>query len=190
MGTEKLPERAPSENSTVALIARFKAGDRRVLGTLYTRYLTPFQRWVQCRTPAWARHSIKTETLVEKSLHRSLDERELESSPPSCFQNHLRRKILDGLEDELSHITPHRKAETHSRSSALESGIGRRSCDRYESALKRLSDEDRETIIARIELGFPYSKIAEVLGKSSPEEARQAIIQALLRLAREMGNST
>jgi DNA-directed RNA polymerase specialized sigma24 family protein len=53
-----------------------------------------------------------------------------------------------------------------------------------------LPDEDREVIIARIELDFPYSKVAEVLGKSSADEARKAAIQALLRLAREMGNST
>jgi DNA-directed RNA polymerase specialized sigma24 family protein len=188
MGTEKLSQRAPSEDSTVALVTRFQAGDRRVLGTLYTRYLAPFQRWVQCRTPAWARDSIKTETLVEKTMYQSLDDRELESSSPCCFQSHLRRKILDGLEDELRLITPHRKAAAHTRSSALESSIGRRSCDRYESALRKLPDEDREVIIARIELDFPYSKIAEVLGKSSTEEAREAVIRALLRLAKEMGN--
>jgi hypothetical protein len=190
MGMEKLSKHVPSEDSTVALVTRIKSGDRRVLDTLYSRYLTPFQRWVQCRTPVWARHSIKTETLVEKTLHQSLTERELESSSALCFQSHLRRKILAGLDDELRRITPHRKAAAYTRSSVLESTIGRRSCERYESALKKLSDEDREMIIARIELDFPYSKIAEVLGKPSPEEARQAVIQALLRLAKEMGNST
>jgi hypothetical protein len=190
MGTGKLSKRALSEDSTVALVTRFRAGDRHVLGALYTRYLGPFQKWVECRTPAWARDAIKTGSLVEKTLYQSLDEREPASSSPHCFQSHLRRKILDGLENELHHITPQRKAAPQTRSSALERSIGRRSYDRYESALWRLSDEDRETIIARIELDFPYSKIAEVLEKSSPQEARQAVIQALLRLAKEMGSTT
>jgi DNA-directed RNA polymerase specialized sigma24 family protein len=81
---------------------------------------------------------------------------------------------------------PLTRAPAQLRSSVLEKAIGRRSWDRYESALRKLSDEDREAIIVRIELDFPYSKVAEVLGKSVGE-ARQAVIQALLRLVKEMG---
>jgi DNA-directed RNA polymerase specialized sigma24 family protein len=130
------------------------------------------------------------ENLVAKTLHRSLDDSERQRLSPLCFQNHLRRKILDGLEDELRLCKPPTRGPVHPRSSSLEKAIGRRSYDRYESALRKLSDEDREVVIARIELNFPHSKVAEVLGKSGPEEAREAIIQALLRLAKEMGSPT
>jgi DNA-directed RNA polymerase specialized sigma24 family protein len=130
------------------------------------------------------------EKLVEKTLHRSLDDSERQHLSPNCFQNHLRRKILDGLEDGLRLWKPPTKDPAHPRSSTLEKAIGRRPYDRYESALRKLSDEDREVVIARIELNFPYSKVAEVLGKSGPDEAREAVIQALLQLAKEMGSST
>ncbi len=189
MGTEKYPKPIPSEDSTMALVARFRSGDRQVLDAIYSRYLAPFQKWVKCRTPGWARDSIETENLVEKTLFQSLDDRERERWSPRCFQSRLRRRILDCLEEELRLITPCRKGTAHSRSSALEGVIGRRSYERYEAALWRLTDEDREVIIARIELNFPYSKLAAVLGRSSPEEAREAVIQALQRLAQEMGNS-
>ena len=189
MGTEKFPKPVTSEDSTMALVARFRSGDHQVLHTLYSRYLAPFQRWVKCRTPAWASDSIRTENLVEKTLYQSLDNRKRERWSPRCFQSHLRWSILDCLEDELRLITPHRKGTAPSRSSALERVIGRRSYNRYESALRRLADEDREVIIARIELNFSYSKVAAVLGKSNPEEAREALIQALQRLAQEMGSS-
>jgi DNA-directed RNA polymerase specialized sigma24 family protein len=190
MGTGNLSKRAPSEDSTVALITRFRSGDSHVLGTLRSRYVAPFRRWVQCRTPAWARDSLHMETLVEKTLHKSLDAREQEGSAPRHFQSHLRRKILDSLQDELRLCKPPTKDKAQPRSSALEKAIGRRSYDRYESALRKLSDEDREMIIARIELDFPYSKVAEATGKSGPDEARKAVIQALLRLAKEMGSPT
>jgi DNA-directed RNA polymerase specialized sigma24 family protein len=186
MGSGDLSRRAASEESTVALITRFRSGDRHVLDTLRSRYLAPFRRWAQCHTPAWARDSLHIEPLVERSLKKSLDGKDQESSAPARFQTLLRRKILDDLDDELHHRKPPSIASAQSQPSALEKAIGRKAYDRYESALRKLSDEDREAIIARIELDFPYSKVAEVLG-TSIDEAREAVIHALLRLVKEMG---
>jgi DNA-directed RNA polymerase specialized sigma24 family protein len=59
--------------------------------------------------------------------------------------------------------------------------------DRYESALQRLREGDRELIIARVELGLDYREIAELLGRPTVGAARVAISRALLRLAVEMG---
>ena len=56
----------------------------------------------------------------------------------------------------------------------------------YEEALQRLRPEEREAIIARVELGYTYQEMAEALGKPSPEAARKAAQRALVRLAEEM----
>jgi DNA-directed RNA polymerase specialized sigma24 family protein len=130
------------------------------------------------------------EDLVAKTLLQSLDEVDLERWSTGGFQSHLRRRILDSLGDELGIVGPPGKGEAGPQPCMLERIIGQGNYERYESALRRLADEDREAIIARIELNFPYAKVAELLGKSSPDDARKAAIQALLRLAREMGNST
>ena len=58
---------------------------------------------------------------------------------------------------------------------------------RYDSALQRLRESDRELIVARVELGLDYGKIAELLEKRSISSARVAVSRAMVRLAVEMG---
>jgi RNA polymerase sigma-70 factor (ECF subfamily) len=57
---------------------------------------------------------------------------------------------------------------------------------RYERALARLRPEEQEALIARVELGYTYTEMAEALGKPSAEAARKAAERALIRLAQEM----
>lgn len=56
----------------------------------------------------------------------------------------------------------------------------------YREALRRLKPDDREAIVARIEMGYTYDELAQVLGKPSSEAARKAAQRALVRLAEEM----
>ena len=70
--------------------------------------------------------------------------------------------------------------------SPLEEAIGREATERYENALSRLKPEDREAIIARVEMGYDYEQMAEALQKPTPDAARKAAQRALLRLAAEM----
>lgn len=62
---------------------------------------------------------------------------------------------------------------TDSRSS-LEQAIGQEALDRYERALATLRREDRELVVARVELGYTNQEIAELLGKPSANAARMA----------------
>jgi RNA polymerase sigma-70 factor (ECF subfamily) len=75
----------------------------------------------------------------------------------------------------------------------LEAAIGAEAVEHYEAALQRLRGEERELIVARIELGLTYSELAGALGKPSADAARMAVGRALVRLAEEMrgtGSST
>jgi DNA-directed RNA polymerase specialized sigma24 family protein len=58
--------------------------------------------------------------------------------------------------------------------------------DRYEDALSRLRDTDRELVVARVELGLDVDEIAAAFSKPTPAAARKAVARALMRLAREM----
>jgi RNA polymerase sigma-70 factor (ECF subfamily) len=80
---------------------------------------------------------------------------------------------LDGLEAATSR-------------SPLEEAIGRETVESYERALTRLKPEEREAIIARVEMGYSYEELAEALGKPTPDAARKAAQRALVRLAEEM----
>ena len=70
--------------------------------------------------------------------------------------------------------------------SPLELAIGAENIERYEAAVDRLSQADREAIIGRLELQYSYDQLAVALGKSSPDAARMAVTRALKRLAEEM----
>ena len=76
--------------------------------------------------------------------------------------------------------------EPAAEQSPLELAIGREAVELYEDALRRLRPEEREAIIARVEMGYTYQQMAEALGKPSPEAARKAAQRALVRLAEEM----
>ena len=49
-----------------------------------------------------------------------------------------------------------------------------------------LRPEEREVIIARVELQQSYAQIAAAHGKASADAARMAVTRALVRLAEEM----
>ena len=53
-------------------------------------------------------------------------------------------------------------------------------------ALQRLKAEEREAIIARVEMGYSFEELAEALGKPTPDAARKTAHRALVRLAEEM----
>jgi len=52
--------------------------------------------------------------------------------------------------------------------------------------LSRLSEHERDLIVARVEIGLTYEEMAEALGKPSWNAARMATARALLRLAEEL----
>jgi len=83
------------------------------------------------------------------------------------------------IEDDAEH------ADNRS-ASPLDEAIGHEAVERYESALQRLRPEEREVIIARVELQQSYAQIAAAHGKASADAARMAVTRALVRLAEEM----
>ncbi len=109
-----------------------------------------------------------------------------------ALQAYLRQAILNRIRDELRRkgrqpeIRDLDGLEPDRGESPLEHAIGREAVECYERALERLKPEEREAIIARVELGYSYDELAEALGKPTPDAARKAAQRALVRLAEEM----
>ena len=81
-------------------------------------------------------------------------------------------------------VLEHRR--TVGRRGGNEEVLGSEALRRYEEALARLSDDERELVLARIEMGMAYKDVAVATGKPSADAARLAVSRALVRLAREM----
>jgi RNA polymerase sigma factor (sigma-70 family) len=185
--------RSGEAESTFHLIERARAGDQEAMERLFARHLQPLQRWTRSRLPKWARDLADTDDLVQDTLLQTFKRIEdFEPRRVGALQAYLRQAVLNRIRNELRrkgrqpHATDLDDIEVESLESPLEQAIGREAVERYEAALTRLTSEEREAIIARVEMGYSYEELAEALGKPTPEAARKAASRALVRLAEEM----
>ena len=109
-----------------------------------------------------------------------------------ALQAYLRQAVVNRLRDELRR-KGRRPDETDldemtltAAGTPLEAAIGREAVERYERALQQLKPEEREVIVARIEMDYTYEELTQVLGKPTADAARQAARRALVRLAEAM----
>ena len=183
-------------HSSLTLLQRAQAGDRAALDSLIARYLPRLQRWASGRLPRWARDMADTQDLVQETLFQTFKRIErFEPRGEGALLAYLRQAILNRVREELRRAKrrPPRseldsEAEDNARS-PLEEAIGQEALERYERALALLRREDRELVVARIELGYTNQEIAELLDKPTPNAARMAVERAIIRLAKEMGKT-
>jgi RNA polymerase sigma factor (sigma-70 family) len=179
--------------NTALLLERARAGDAVALDALFARYLPAFRRWASGRLPAWARDLADTQDLVQDVLLQTF--RKIGTFEPrheGALQAYLRMALLNRMRDELRRVqrrgVPTELGTDHPAPgpSPLEAAVGRQGVDRYERALTALRPEEAEAIIGRLEMGYSYPELAEVLGKPSPDAARMAVERAIVRLVEEM----
>lgn len=180
-------------DSTVDLIERIRGGDRDALERLMARHVGPLRRWVSGRLPRWARDLADTDDLVQDTLLRTFQKiGGFEHRGVGALQAYLRQAVLNRVRDELRHkarspvMVDGGELSLEAAGSPLEEAMGREALERYDAALSRLTPEEREAIIGRVEMEYSYAELAEMLGKPSADAARKAARRALLRLAAEM----
>jgi RNA polymerase sigma factor (sigma-70 family) len=178
---------------TSVLLEQVRAGDREALETLFRRYLKPLTRWAAGRLPQHARSAADTQDLVQETLIQTLRTiRGFEARHEGALQAYLRQAVMNRIRDELRKAGrrgPQTAIDSQvpdGEASPLEQAIGVEAAERYERALARLRPEDREAIIARVEMECSYEDLARVLDKPTAEAARKAVQRALVRLAEEM----
>jgi len=178
--------------STASLIARIRAGDEAARELLLERYLPALRRWAHGRLPARARHLVDTDDIVQITLVRTFQKvKEFEPRHRGAFFAYLRRALQNQIRDQLRAAERRPKlpllAEPVAiQPSPLEEAIGSERLQAYEDALEQLTDQQREAVIMRVELGIGYEEIAEVIGSPSWNAARMVISRALVRLSEMM----
>jgi RNA polymerase sigma factor (sigma-70 family) len=181
--------------STMDLLRRAREGDAQALDDLFRRHLKPLRRWARGRLPRWTRDLRDTEDLVQETLAQTLRHiSDFEPRHDGALQAYLRQALINRVRDEVRRVTRYPAAtgidedDEHAdrAASPLDEAIGSEAVARYEGALQRLRPEERELIIARVELQQSYAQIAAAHGKASPDAARMAVTRALVRLAEEM----
>lgn len=179
--------------TTFVLLERVRAGDAGALDTLLGRYMPRLRRWARGRLPRFARDLADTDDLVQETLLRSFKQMEhFEARNEGALQAYLRQAVVNRIRDELRRnkrgptSTELEDEHADEAPSPLEAAIGKQAVERYDSALAKLKNEEREAIIGRVELGLSYQELAEALGKPTADAARKTAERALLRLAEVM----
>jgi len=187
------PGASPDAESTFQLLERANAGEAAALDALFARYLKPLQRWASGRLPAWARSAADTHDLVQDTLLNAF--RKIGTFEPrreGAFQAYLRQAVMNRILDELRRTKARPVSATFDElehehgGSPLDDAIELETLERYEAALTRLTPDEREAIIGRVELGQSYEELAASLKSPSADAARKTVARALVRLAKEM----
>jgi RNA polymerase sigma-70 factor (ECF subfamily) len=185
--------RTPAADTTGRLLARAQNGDASALNDLFSRQVPALNRWARGRLPGWARDMADTHDLVQETVLQGFKNLGgFEPRGKGALGAYLRQALLNRIRNEMRRVS-RRPAIADlddqapgSLSSPLESAILKEQHERYEMALRRLKETERELIVARLELGLTYEEIAEALGKPSWNAARMAVARALVRLAGEL----
>jgi RNA polymerase sigma factor (sigma-70 family) len=187
------PRPTGSADSTTSLLERARAGDSAAIEALFARCLPPLQRWARGRLPQWARDMADTNDVVQDAVVQTFKRIEtFDARGEGALQAYLRQAVMNRIRDHIRRVgrrpatTELDTAQEDPGPSPLEQTVGQEAIDRYEAALARLSEADRELVIASIELGYNYEQLAEVTGRRSADAARKAARRALIKLAEEM----
>lgn len=194
---EQSPRRAGPQAGAVAttadLLQRARLGDADALNELFGRYLPSLRRWARGRLPRWTRDLRDTDDVVQETLVQTLKHiGDFQPRHEGALQAYLRQALVNRVRDEVRRVSRHgvgseiQDEHADAAASPLEEAIGREALSRYEAALARLRPEEREVIIARVELGQSYQQIAAGHNRASADAARMAVSRALVRLAEEM----
>lgn len=180
-------------DASVELLARIRDGDADALNTLMARHLPALQRWARGRLPYGIRDLEDTADLVQETVIQALRHlNHFDYRREGALQAYLRQAVYNRIRMEFrrKRSRPARteldSAREDAAASPLELAVGQEALERYELALARLKSEDREAIVAKMELECSYAELARALGKPSADAARMAVGRALLRLAEEM----
>jgi len=181
-----------SDEPTMELVRRARAGDRGAVEALLQRSLPGLRRWAHGRLPASVRGSLDTGDLVQDAALHALGRlHAFEPRHVGAMQAYLRTSVMNRIRDEVRKVARHPAAielsedEAADVSSPLELAIEAESYDRYREAMRQLKPRDRELVLARVEAGWSLPEIAQQFGLT-PDAARMAMMRALHRLREHM----
>ena len=179
---------------TATLLARARDGDPEAREQLCERFRPLLMRWAHSRLPVYARLGVmETDDLVQNTLVRALNR--LDSFRPQhegAFFAYLRQILLNQIRDQIRRARRQPVRNDLDPSipdegpSPIERAIGTELLERYERAMERLPEEQRQAVMLRIVFGYTYQQVAEALDRPSPNAARLMVTRAVLRIARMM----
>ena len=175
------------------LLDRARAGDRDALNEIFERHLPALKRWASGRLPKWARDIADTSDLLQDTIFETIKHLDrFDNRGEGALDAYLRQAVMNRIRNQMRKMATRGVPATldsglpDDGTSPLEAAIAQETFDRYDAALNKMTADERDAIVSRVEFGLSYAEIAETLGKPSANAARMAVVRSLVRLAEEM----
>jgi RNA polymerase sigma factor (sigma-70 family) len=185
-----------SDEPTMELVVRAKAGDRFATEAILQRSLPSLKRWAHGRLPASARGTLDTNDLVQDAaLHLLGRLGTFEPQHVGAMQAYLRRSVMNRIRDEVRRIGRRPPLldlpddQPSDFTSPLEVAVQSQRYELYRDALSRLPVKDRELIVARIEGQWSLAEIALRFRLNTVDAARMAVSRAVRRLTKALSKA-
>ena len=191
--TAVAPEPMLSDEPTIELVIRARAGDRNAVEALLQRCLPGLKRWAHGKLPPAARSVLDTGDLVQEAALHALGRLDVfEPRHVGAMQAYLRQSVVNRIRDEVRKVARRPMSvelpedPAGHATSPIDVAILNESYQHYHDALTQLSPRDREMIVARVEVEWTLPEIAQRFGLPSVDAARMAVMRALRRLRARM----
>ena len=178
-----------TDEPTLTLLQRLRAGDAAARENLVARYLPRLTRWAHGRLPSGSRDLSDTQDLVQITLVRVLSQLQgFEHQGGGSLLGYLQQALLNVMRNEIrrsrrrgEHGELPENLTADEDDSPLAQAAGRERVQRYERALAQLTRREQELVVMRVELGLDNAEMAIELG-GTPDALRMALRRATARL--------
>lgn len=192
MATEDSSTPRDTDHTSRRLLARAGLGDSSAAARLVERYLPRLRRWVRGKVPRRARGGLDSSDLVQDAFLRALPRVGALSLPGKrALGAYLYQAVQNRVIDEHRRLGRRGGHEApgddipSDAPSPFEQLLTLENAERYRAALAALSPEDRQLIVAHVELDYNHAQLGALTGRR-PNAARMALQRAIARLAERL----
>ena len=196
----------PAFDQTIDLVRKAQDGDTQALQALFARYYERVRRMVRMRLGNALRHRMDSGDILQETFLEALRTFDrFEMRDQGSFINWLARLAENRIRDAADYHgalkrTAGREVPLSAGDQTTDLDLGLKAggllppesadeaeqVQRLEAAIERLSVEDRELILLRNYAGAAWDTVAQLTGRPSPDAARVAHKQVIVRLSQLM----
>ena len=184
------PDALLSDEPTIELVIKARNGDRNAVEAILQRCLPSLKRWAHGRLPSFARGSLDTGDLVQEAALHAIKRLDVfEPRHVGAMQAYLRMSVINRIRDEVRRVNRQpipvelSDDQASDSTSPIETAIAAETYQRYRDALGNMRPRERELIVARVEVQWSLTEIAQRFSMPSVDAARMAVTRALKQLA-------
>lgn len=182
-------ERDEGQESTRGLVERGRKGDVSAWETVFARITARLRSWTHRRMPRATRGQDQTRDVVQDAamgVWRNVNKLDLRK--PGDLEAYLREAVINRIRDRarrtqreplLVSVDPELK---DGLPTPLNIALSGERWERYQAAFNALTVQQREAVVARVEMGCSWEQVGEAINSPSPAAARMLFNRAIERL--------